>query len=56
MKKLSNGYSTYSWRMTNPIANYSIVFDAAPYKLVEDTYKSISGDTDQVLRVARRRK
>ena len=45
VKKLSNGYSTYSWRMTNPIANYSIVFDAAPYKLVEDTYKSISGDT-----------
>lgn len=45
VKKLANGYSTYSWRMTNPIANYSIVFDAAPYRKIEDSYKSIAGDT-----------
>lgn len=44
-KKLNNEYTTYSWRMTNPIANYSIVFNAAPYKLIEDSVKSISGDT-----------
>lgn len=37
--------STYSWRMTNPIANYSLVFNAAPYKLIEDSYKSITGET-----------
>ncbi|MGE3465636.1 MAG: M1 family metallopeptidase [Pyrinomonadaceae bacterium] len=37
--------STYSWRMTNPIANYSLVFNAAPYKLIEDSVKSITGDT-----------
>jgi aminopeptidase N len=37
--------STYTWRMTNPIANYSLVFNAAPYKLIEDTVKSVSGDT-----------
>ena len=36
---------TYNWRMTNPIANYSIVFNAAPYKTVEDKYRSTSGDT-----------
>jgi aminopeptidase N len=44
-KKSSDGTSTYNWRMTNPIANYSIVFNAAPYKIVEDSYKSVSGDT-----------
>ena len=44
VKKNANGTSTYNWRMTNPIANYSIVFNAAPYKKVSDKYKSISGD------------
>ena len=45
VKKNSDGTSTYNWRMTNPIANYSLVFNAAPYKTIEDSYKSISGDT-----------
>jgi aminopeptidase N len=45
VKKNSDGTSTYNWRMTNPIANYSIVFNAAPYKIVEDKYKSIDGTT-----------
>ncbi len=44
VKKNNGGTSTYNWRMTNPIANYSIVFNAAPYKMIEDKYKSISGD------------
>jgi len=44
-KKNGDGTSTYNWRMTNPIANYSIVFNAAPYKIVEDKYKSVAGDT-----------
>lgn len=43
-KKLANGYTSYTWRMTNPIANYSIVFDAAPYRLIEDSVKSVSGE------------
>jgi aminopeptidase N len=30
--------------MTNPIANYSLVFNAAPYRLLEDKYKSIAGE------------
>jgi aminopeptidase N len=44
IKKTPGGTSTYSWRMTNPISNYSLVFNAAPYKTVEDTYRSVSGD------------
>ena len=29
--------------MTNPISNYSLVFNAAPYKVIEDKYKGIDG-------------
>src|SRR5690348_839918 len=47
--KPNNNYTTYNWRMTNPIANYSIVFNAAPYKTVEDSYKSIAGDTIPII-------
>lgn len=44
VKSNTNGTSTYNWRMTNPISNYSLVFNAAPYKTIEDTYQSIAGD------------
>jgi len=44
VKKNANRTSTYSWRMTNAIANYSLVFNAAPYRLIEDTVKSITGE------------
>jgi aminopeptidase N len=43
-KKPNPEYTTYMWRMTNPIPNYSIVFDAAPYKLVRTPHRSaVSG-------------
>lgn len=45
VRKNGGGTSTYNWRMTNPIANYSLVFNAAPYLTVDDAYKSIAGDT-----------
>ena len=45
VKKNPDGTSTYNWRMTNTIANYSIVFNAAPYKTITDSYKSIAGQT-----------
>ncbi len=41
--KHADGTSTYSWRMTNPIANYSLVFNVAPYKVIRDTVKSATG-------------
>lgn len=43
--KNTDGTSTYVWRMTNPIPNYSIVFDAAPYRVIKDSTKSITGET-----------
>jgi len=45
VKKNAGGTSTYSWRMTNPISNYSLVFNAAPYKLLEDTVPTVAGGT-----------
>jgi aminopeptidase N len=45
VKKNGDGTSTYNWRMSNPIANYSLVFNAAPYKTVDDTYQTVAGDT-----------
>ena len=35
--------STYTWFMPLPINNYSLVFNAAPYDLVSDSYQSIDG-------------
>ena len=43
--KNKNGTTTYNWRMTNPIANYSLVFNAAPYRVIKDSVKSITGET-----------
>ncbi|HQX56243.1 MAG TPA: M1 family metallopeptidase [Pyrinomonadaceae bacterium] len=45
VKKNADSTSTYNWRMTNPIANYSIVFNAAPYKIIEDKYTTATGET-----------
>ncbi len=39
----ADGTATYYWRMTNPIPNYSLVFNAAPYRTIEDTVSSVSG-------------
>jgi hypothetical protein len=35
--------STFHW-LTNPIANYSLVFNAAPYRIIEEKFKSVNGD------------
>lgn len=47
--KNKDATTTYIWRMTNPIANYSIVFNAAPYRTIEDSYKSIAGETMPII-------
>jgi aminopeptidase N len=44
VKKNADGTQTWNWLMTNPISNYEIVFNAAPYKVIKDRYKSIYGD------------
>jgi aminopeptidase N len=41
--------ATYHWLMSNPIANYGIVLNIAPYKLLEEKVKSVSGETYPVI-------
>lgn len=43
--KNSDGTSTFDWLMTNPIANYSVTINVAPYKVINGTYRSVSGET-----------
>lgn len=45
VKKNSDGTQTYDWLMTNPVNNYEIVLNIAPYRTVEEKYKSVAGDT-----------
>jgi len=43
--KNADGTSTYVWKMTNPIPNYSILFDAAPYRVIKDSTTSVTGES-----------
>ncbi len=43
--KNGDGWTTYTWRMTNPISSYEILFNAAPYRVIKDSTKSITGET-----------
>ncbi len=42
--KNSDGTQTYHWLMSTPIANYGIALNIAPYKVIEDEVKSVSGE------------
>lgn len=44
-KKNADQTTTYVWHMPMPINNYSLVFNAAPYELIKDTAKSVTGET-----------
>ena len=44
-EKNSDNTSTYVWVMPLPINAYSLVFNAAPYALVKDSVKSVTGET-----------
>lgn len=43
--KNTDGTQTYNWEMANPISNYEIVLNIAPYKTVEGNFRSVGGDT-----------
>lgn len=44
VSKNADGTSTYHWLMSNPIANYGIALNVAPYKVIEDSMRSVAGD------------
>ncbi|MBS1797153.1 MAG: M1 family metallopeptidase [Acidobacteria bacterium] len=39
------GTRTYNWFVSQPISNYCIAMNVAPYKVIKDSVKSIGGDT-----------
>lgn len=39
-----NGTKTFNWEVSQPISNYCIALNVAPYKLLEDSVKSITGE------------
>ncbi len=43
--KNADGTRTYNWFVSQPISNYNIALNVAPYKLLKDNVKSISGET-----------
>lgn len=40
-----DGTRTFNWFVVNPINNYGITLNVAPYKTIEDKYTSVSGQT-----------
>ncbi|HQU86286.1 MAG TPA: M1 family metallopeptidase [Pyrinomonadaceae bacterium] len=40
-----DGTKTYNWFISQPISNYCVALNVAPYKLVEDSVKSSTGET-----------
>jgi aminopeptidase N len=42
--KNADGTSTFNWFSANPINNYNISLNVAPYKLIEDKAQSITGE------------
>lgn len=39
-----NGTRTYNWFVSQPISNYCIALNVAPYKVIKDSMKSVAGD------------
>ena len=45
IKENDDGTRTYNWFVSQPISNYAIALNIAPYKLIEDKMQSVAGDT-----------
>lgn len=39
-----NGTKTFNWEISQPISNYNIALNVAPYRLIEDEVKSVTGE------------
>ncbi|HKS28885.1 MAG TPA: M1 family metallopeptidase [Pyrinomonadaceae bacterium] len=42
--KNSNGTQTFNWQVSNPINNYDVSINVAPYRTVEGQFKSVAGE------------
>lgn len=45
VQKNSDGTHTFNWFVASPINNYGITLNLAPYKTIEEQFKSVSGET-----------
>jgi aminopeptidase N len=43
--KNNDGTQTFKWFVSQPISNYNIALNAAPYRVIRDQMKSVAGDT-----------
>ncbi len=41
----SGAWHTYRWKTHYPVNNYGIALNIAPYRVIEDTYESVTGET-----------
>jgi aminopeptidase N len=47
--KNQDGTQTFNWFVSSPISNYNITLNVAPYKTVEDSYQSRSGENVPIM-------
>ncbi len=45
VEKNADGTRTFNWFISQPISNYNIALNVAPYKPIEDKMQSVAGDT-----------
>lgn len=43
------GWKTWHWFHSNPVSNYNITLNAAPYITLSDSYTSVSGDEMEII-------
>lgn len=41
----AGAWTTYRWRTAYPVNTYNVAFNAAPYRVIEDAYTSVTGET-----------
>ena len=44
VRRNSDGTSTYNWFISQPISNYNIALNVAPYSLLKDEVRSVTGE------------
>ncbi|NBC16624.1 MAG: M1 family peptidase [Bacteroidetes bacterium] len=49
VKASDDGTRTYHWFVSTPINNYGVALNIAPYRTIEETYTSVTGETMPVI-------
>jgi aminopeptidase N len=42
--ELDGEHTTYHWKLANPISNYNVALNIAPYEVLEHDYESVTGE------------